>query len=118
MGNPTGFIEYRRKTAPERQPADRIKDWRDFHLTLPESELREQAGRCMDCAVPFCQTGANFGSSVVGCPVHNLIPEWNDLVYRGRWKEALERLLATNNFPEFTGRACPARARTRTARPG
>jgi glutamate synthase (NADPH/NADH) small chain len=108
MGNPTGFIEYRRKTAPERQPADRIKDWRDFHLTLPESELREQAGRCMDCAVPFCQTGANFGSSVVGCPVHNLIPEWNDLVYRGRWKEALERLLATNNFPEFTGRACPA----------
>src|SRR5690606_12253804 len=75
---------------------------------LPEDKLRLQAARCMDCAVPFCQTGMNFGRLTTGCPLHNLIPEWNDLVYRGRWKEALDRLHMTNNFPEFTGRACPA----------
>jgi glutamate synthase (NADPH/NADH) small chain len=93
---------------PERDPQARINDWQDLYDPLDEKELQVQAARCMDCAVPFCQTGQTFDRSVVGCPVNNLIPEWNDLVYRGQWKEALNRLHATNNFPEFTGRACPA----------
>jgi len=108
MGKPTGFMEYARRSAAERSPSERIRDWRDLYLPLSEDELRAQGARCMDCAVPFCQTGDVFGGMTAGCPVRNLIPEWNDLVYRGRWREALDLLLSTNNFPEFTGRACPA----------
>lgn len=108
MGKPTGFMEYRRQAFGERNPAERINDFRDLYVPLPDDALRLQGARCMDCAVPFCQSADMFGGMTAGCPVRNLIPEWNDLVYRGRWKEALERLLATNNFPEFTGRACPA----------
>lgn len=108
MGKPTGFMEYKRQYAPERDPLARIGDWRDLYIPLTDAALREQGARCMDCAVPFCQTGDMLNGAATGCPVHNYIPEWNDLVYRGQWKEALERLHLTNNFPEFTGRACPA----------
>lgn len=108
MGKPTGFMEYERKSTPYRKPEDRIKDWEEFHEHLSEGELQEQGARCMDCGVPFCQTGDVRNGKTMGCPIHNLIPEWNDLVYRGKWKEALHRLHKTNNFPEFTGRVCPA----------
>lgn len=108
MGKTTGFIDYRRESMHTRDPAARSSDWRDLYEPMTEERLQTQGARCMDCAVPFCQTGEVLDGSVVGCPVHNLIPEWNDLVYRGRWREALDRLHATNNFPEFTGRACPA----------
>jgi len=91
-----------------RLPAERISDWREFHMHSPEDALREQGARCMDCGVPFCHTGRIMGGAASGCPVNNLIPEWNDLVYRGQWREALSRLHHTNNFPEFTGRVCPA----------
>jgi glutamate synthase (NADPH) small chain len=108
MGKPTGFIEYLRELPADRSPAERTKDWKEFHLHLPESKLREQGARCMDCGVPFCHTGTLLSGMASGCPINNLIPEWNDLVYRGLWKEALARLHKTNNFPEFTGRVCPA----------
>ncbi|MED4123929.1 glutamate synthase subunit beta [Halalkalibacterium halodurans] len=109
MGKPTGFMEYKRETPPKKDPFERSKNWQEFTLLMPESALRQQGARCMDCGVPFCQTGTSMdGSGEIGCPVYNLIPEWNDLVYRGHWKEALERLHKTNNFPEFTGRVCPA----------
>ena len=108
MGKPTGFIEYARETPPERETASRVGDWLEFHESLPEETLRAQGARCMDCGVPFCHTGIMIAGAVSGCPIHNLIPEWNDLVYRGRWREALDRLHLTNNFPEFTGRVCPA----------
>lgn len=108
MGKPTGFMEYERKSAPYRKPEERVKDWKEFHKHLSEDELKEQGARCMDCGVPFCQSGAELNGKALGCPIHNLIPEWNDLVYRGKWKEALHRLHKTNNFPEFTGRVCPA----------
>lgn len=108
MGKPTGFMEYARRSAAERDPSERIRDFRDLYVPLPEDELRRQGARCMDCAVPFCQTADVIGGMTAGCPVRNLIPEWNDLVYRGHWRKALESLLSTNNFPEFTGRACPA----------
>ncbi|MFM7735192.1 MAG: glutamate synthase subunit beta [Alphaproteobacteria bacterium] len=99
MGKITGFLEIERHL-PERRPVDeRLKDWREFEGKLPEPELREQGARCMDCGIPFCHKG---------CPLGNLIPEWNDLVYRDRWREAIDRLHSTNNFPEFTGRICPA----------
>ena len=104
MGKPTGFIEYARETPPERETASRVGDWLEFHESLPEETLRAQGARCMDCGVPFCHTGIMIAGAVSGCPIHNLIPEWNDLVYRGRWREALDRLHLTNNFPEFTGR--------------
>ena len=101
MGKPTGFQEYDRRTVPYRSVADRLSDYDEIY-TLPQVELlKTQGARCMDCGVPFCQSGT-------GCPVDNLIPEWNDLVYRGRWRDALDRLHRTNNFPEFTGRVCPA----------
>jgi glutamate synthase (NADPH/NADH) small chain len=87
---------------------ERIKDWKEFHLHLPDEKLRTQGARCMDCGVPFCHTGNLISGMASGCPINNLIPEWNDLVFRGLWKEALERLHKTNNFPEFTGRVCPA----------
>ncbi len=108
MGKPTGFIEYLRELPADRSPTERVKDWREFHLHLPEPKLREQGARCMDCGVPFCHTGTLLSGMASGCPINNLIPEWNDLVYRGLWKEALARLHKTNNFPEFTGRVCPA----------
>lgn len=101
MAKPTGFIEVERKTAPYEDPKTRVARWTEFAATPPEPHIREQASRCMDCGVPFCQ-------SDTGCPIDNLIPEWNDLVWRGRWEEASERLHRTNNFPEFTGRVCPA----------
>jgi glutamate synthase (NADPH) small chain len=108
MGKPTGFMEFDRKTTPYRKPEERIKDWEEFHLKMSEEDLQKQGARCMDCGIPFCQTGSDWDGKSLGCPVHNLIPEWNDLVYRGKWKEALHRLHKTNNFPEFTGRVCPA----------
>ncbi|MEX2600521.1 MAG: glutamate synthase subunit beta [Balneolaceae bacterium] len=108
MGKPTGFMEFDRKATPYRNPEERVKDWEELHDHLTEDELREQGARCMDCGIPFCQTGSEINGKSAGCPVYNLIPEWNDLVYRGKWKEALHRLHKTNNFPEFTGRVCPA----------
>jgi glutamate synthase (NADPH/NADH) small chain len=108
MGKPTGFIEYLRELPVDRSPAERVRDWNEFHHHMDEKRLRQQGARCMDCGVPFCHTGKLISGMASGCPVNNLIPEWNDLVYRGLWKEALERLHRTNNFPEFTGRVCPA----------
>ena len=108
MGKPTGFIEYLREMPLDRSPKERVKDWNEFHHHLDEKSLRNQAARCMDCGVPFCHTGKLINGGAAGCPVNNLIPEWNDLVYRGLWREALDRLHKTNNFPEFTGRVCPA----------
>ncbi len=108
MGKPTGFIEYLRELPLDRSAVERIRDWNEFHHHLPEAKLREQGARCMDCGVPFCHTGALVSGMASGCPIHNLIPEWNDLVYRGLWREALDRLHKTNNFPDFTGRVCPA----------
>jgi len=108
MGKPTGFIEYTRDLPLARRPAERIRDWQEFHAHASEEKLREQGARCMDCGVPFCHTGKLIGGMASGCPLNNLIPEWNDLVYRDRWHEALYRLHQTNNFPEFTGRVCPA----------
>jgi glutamate synthase (NADPH) small chain len=99
MGKASGFMEYGRETALRRPISERVNDWFEIYQDFPEAKLRAQGARCMDCGVPFCHTG---------CPVHNLIPDWNDLVYRGRWKEALRQLHSTNNFPEFTGRICPA----------
>jgi glutamate synthase (NADPH/NADH) small chain len=99
MGNPTGFLEIGRITPERRAIDERIHDWKEVYKDFPEDKLKAQAARCMDCGVPFCHQG---------CPLGNIIPDWNDLVYRDRWKEALQRLLATNNFPEFTGRICPA----------
>jgi NAD(P)H-dependent glutamate synthase small subunit len=101
MGKPTGFKEFDRKTEPYRNAMDRLVDYKEIYTDHSEDHLTTQGARCMDCGVPFCQSGE-------GCPVYNLIPEWNDLVYNGRWKEALDRLHKTNNFPEFTGRVCPA----------
>jgi glutamate synthase (NADPH) small chain len=99
MGKPTGFIEVHRKKHPTRPVAERIKDWREVYLPYPTGELEMQGSRCMDCGIPFCHQG---------CPLGNLIPDWNDLIYRDRWQAAIERLHATNNFPEFTGKLCPA----------
>ncbi len=101
MGKATGFIEFEREVVPYRDAAERMKDFGEIFTNPPEEHLQTQGARCMDCGVPFCQSGP-------GCPIDNLIPEWNDLVYQGRWKEALKRLHQTNNFPEFTGRTCPA----------
>ena len=108
MGKPTGFMEFNRQLPEDRDPALRILDWREFHHHMLEEDLRKQGARCMDCGVPFCHTGGLMANMAAGCPVNNLIPEWNDLVYRGHWREALDRLHKTNNFPEFTGRVCPA----------
>ena len=101
MGKPTGFKEFDRKKVAWRLPVVRINDYDEIYTEPKVDHLREQGARCMDCGVPFCQSGT-------GCPIDNLIPEWNDLVYNNRWKEANERLHKTNNFPEFTGRTCPA----------
>jgi glutamate synthase (NADPH/NADH) small chain len=108
MGKPTGFIEYDRENSPARPPLERIGDWNNFLPDLSEGKIREQGARCMDCGIPFCHTGIVLNGAVSGCPVSNLIPEWNDLVYRGQWREALDRLQRENNFPEFTAHVCPA----------
>jgi glutamate synthase (NADPH/NADH) small chain len=108
MGKPTGFIEYERQLPSEASPLLRISHWNEFSVPLEEEELQTQGARCMDCGIPFCHTGKLISGMAAGCPVNNLIPEWNDLVYQGQWREALDRLHKTNNFPEFTGRVCPA----------
>src|SRR5467141_1184032 len=108
MGKPTGFMEFQRELPTDRAPEERIHDWQEFHHHAEEEKLRQQGARCMDCGVPFCHTGNLLEGMASGCPINNLIPEWNDLVYRGLWREALDRLHKTNNFPEFTGRVCPA----------
>jgi len=108
MGKPTGFIEFERELPSDRDPLERVKDWKEIHLHLPEDRLKKQGARCMDCGIPFCHSGSLISGMASGCPINNLIPEWNDLIYRGHWREALDRLHKTNNFPEFTGRVCPA----------
>jgi glutamate synthase (NADPH/NADH) small chain len=108
MGKPTGFMEYPRELPLAAPPRERVRSWDEFHEHADDALLRKQGARCMDCGVPFCHTGSLIEGMASGCPVNNLIPEWNDLVYRGLWREALERLHKTNNFPEFTGRVCPA----------
>lgn len=108
MGKPTGFLDYDREVGENREPKERLKDYNEFHKRLSLDKQCIQGARCMDCGVPFCQSGVLFSGMVSGCPLHNLIPEWNDLVYRGKWELAYERLIKTNPFPEFTGRVCPA----------
>ena len=108
MGKPTGFMEHDRELPFKREPLERIGDWMEFDLEFADERLQIQGARCMDCGIPFCHTGKIINGMASGCPINNLIPEWNDLVYRGLWKKALDRLLKTNNFPEFTGRVCPA----------
>lgn len=108
MGKPTGFKEFDRNTPRERNPNLRILDWSEFSHPMPVADLKQQGARCMDCGVPFCHTGDVIEGMATGCPLKNLIPEWNDLIYHNKWKEALDRLHMTNNFPEFTGRVCPA----------
>jgi glutamate synthase (NADPH/NADH) small chain len=101
-------MEFKRELPSDRDPLERIKDWKEFHLHMSEDGLRAQGARCMDCGTPYCHTGIEMAGGASGCPVNNLIPEWNNLIYRGLWREALDRLHKTNNFPEFTGRVCPA----------
>jgi glutamate synthase (NADPH/NADH) small chain len=108
MGKPTGFMEYERELPADRSPQERVNDWQEFHLHFPKDKLKLQGARCMDCGIPFCHTGTLLSGMASGCPINNLIPEWNDLVYRDLWRQALDRLYKTNNFPEFTGRVCPA----------
>jgi glutamate synthase (NADPH/NADH) small chain len=108
MGKPTGFMEFKRELPLAEMPAERVRHWREFHAHAHEPMLQKQGARCMDCGIPFCHTGALLDGMASGCPINNLIPEWNDLVYHGLWREALDRLHKTNNFPEFTGRVCPA----------
>ena len=108
MGKPTGFLEYERKIGDIIEPNVRIQNFLEFHKSLPFNEQRKQGARCMDCGVPFCQSGMMIGGMISGCPLNNLIPEWNDLVYLGNMEQAYERLKKTNPFPEFTGRVCPA----------
>ena len=108
MGKVTGFLEYQREVPVDRSPGERIKDWKEFHLAMDEGHLKNQGARCMNCGVPFCHTGTLLSGMATGCPINNLIPDWNDMVYKGKWQEALQLLLKTNNFPEFTGRVCPA----------
>ena len=109
MGKPTGFLEIERRVSDDRDPIARLGDWREVHCDMRERDVKAQGARCMDCGIPFCHAGDSAElSGIAGCPINNLIPEWNDLVYKGRWRAALGRLLKTNNFPEFTGRVCPA----------
>lgn len=108
MGKPTGFLEYTRQGNPCKPPLERIHHFNEFHPRLGRDERRRQGARCMECGVPFCQSGQVLNGMVSGCPLNNLVPEWNDLIYTGNFTYALQRLLKTNNFPEFTGRVCPA----------
>ncbi|MBN2387341.1 MAG: glutamate synthase subunit beta [Anaerolineales bacterium] len=108
MAKATGFMEFQRELPSDRTPGERVGDWMEFHEHFDDGKLQRQGARCMDCGTPFCHTGVLIRGVTLGCPIHNLIPEWNDLVYRGQWRQAYERLQKTNNFPEFTGRVCPA----------
>lgn len=108
MGKPTGFLEFPRELPLAQAPAERIHHWKEFHAHADEKMLQTQGSRCMDCGIPFCHTGTLIEGMASGCPINNLIPEWNDLVYHGLWRDAIDRLHKTNNFPEFTGRVCPA----------
>jgi glutamate synthase (NADPH/NADH) small chain len=108
MGKPTGFMDYERKVSTSIEPLERIKNFNEFHIPLSKEDRKIQGARCMDCGVPFCQSGLIIGGMTSGCPLNNLIPEWNDSIYTGNMNQALNRLLKTNNFPEFTGRVCPA----------
>ncbi|MCA9973506.1 MAG: glutamate synthase subunit beta, partial [Anaerolineales bacterium] len=108
MAKPTGFMEYARQAGAERPLGERVRDWQPIHLHVADDALRTQAARCMDCGIPFCHQEQMLNGMTSGCPLHNLIPEWNDLAYRGLWREAYDRLSKTNNFPEFTGLVCPA----------
>ena len=108
MGKPTGFLDYERVEARAASPKERIKNFNEFHTPLSEEEQRKQSARCMDCGVPFCQSGMTIKGMTSGCPLNNLIPEWNDLLYTGNWEQAYNRLHKTSNFPEFTSRVCPA----------
>ena len=108
MGKPTGFMDYERETAKAVSPKERIKNFNEFHTPLSKEEQQKQGARCMNCGVPFCQSGEMISGMASGCPLHNLVPEWNDLVYSGNWEQAYNRLKKTNNFPEFTSRVCPA----------
>ena len=108
MGKATGFLEYARKENTDRDPRDRINDYEELHLPLDPQARREQGARCMNCGVPMCQSAIRLKGMVTGCPLHNMIPEWNDQIYAGHERHALSRLLNTSNFPEFTGRVCPA----------
>lgn len=108
MGKPTGFLEYPRQGCPAQPSEERVKHWNEFHPALSEGERRTQGARCMECGVPFCQSGVQLAGMFTGCPLHSLVPEWNDLMYTGNLDHALSRLTKTNSFPEFTGRVCPA----------
>ncbi len=108
MGKPTGFLDYNRVTGPAASPESRIRDFAEFHTRLPQEEQERQGARCMECGVPFCQSGMMIKGMVSGCPLNNLIPEWNDLISTHNWKQAYDRLQKTNCFPEFTARVCPA----------
>ena len=108
MGKPTGFMEYKREDAPAFSVKERIKNYNEFHTPLSQEEQKKQGARCMECGVPFCQAGMVVGNMVSGCPLNNLIPEWNDLIFKGAWEQAYNRLKITSNFPEFTSRVCPA----------
>ncbi len=108
MGKPTGFLEYARQNNIDRQPLERLSDYQEFHIPLEADQRREQGARCMNCGVPMCQSAIKLNGMVTGCPLHNLIPEWNDEIYSDHMRHALSRLLKTSNFPEFTGRVCPA----------
>lgn len=109
MGNPTGFMKVDRALPEDRNPSERLIDWQEVHEHMDTADIEKQASRCMDCGVPFCQSAVSkYAPAVAGCPVNNIIPEWNHLIYKGRWKDAADLLHKTNNFPEFTGRVCPA----------
>lgn len=107
MGKPTGFLEFDRKEAVHKEPLERIRDFQEFKKPLSLKEQQKQGARCMECGVPFCQSGMMIAGMASGCPLHNLVPETNDLVYRGKWKQAYDRLAKTHSFPEFTSRVCP-----------
>ncbi|MCD8026269.1 MAG: glutamate synthase subunit beta [Clostridiales bacterium] len=107
MGKPTGFMEFNREDAPAFSVRERIKNYNEFHTPLSMKDQSKQGSRCMDCGVPFCQSGLQIGTAFSGCPLNNLIPEWNDLIFKGAWEQAYNRLKITNNFPEFTSRVCP-----------
>ncbi|MDS0524751.1 glutamate synthase subunit beta [Clostridium sp. SHJSY1] len=108
MGKPTGFLEFERENSLAIDPKERINNFNEFHTPLTKEKRKAQGARCMDCGVPFCQSGMTIKGATTGCPLHNLIPEWNDLIFTDNWDQSYKRLLKTNNFPEFTGRVCPA----------
>ena len=108
MAKPTGFMEYDCQLSPDRPVKERIQDWEEFHTSLPLDEQQMQSARCMDCGTAFCQMGLMIGGVASGCPLNNLIPEWNELLYKGMLEKAFKRLIKTSSFPEFTSRVCPA----------